>query len=141
MFELIILFFVVLLFKIAFCKKCKTKKAIMDLHINDFKPLIEELVSNISTTDYNAIFEKHQYGRTNIDDIKRVVSEYNHTITILPDNAFKEAKVYYIEKEKRLDIYIPLWTIEEGRSDLVLFLSGYIISGIPKIEINDLLVY
>ena len=113
----------------------------MDLHINDFKPLIEELVSNISTTDYNAIFEKHQYGRTNIDDIKRVVSEYNHTITILPDNAFKEAKVYYIEKEKRLDIYIHLWTIEEGRSDLVLFLSGYIISGIPKIEINDLLVY
>ena len=113
----------------------------MDLHINGFKPLIEELVSNISTSDYNAIFEKHQYGRTNIDDIKRVVSEYNRTITILPDNAFKEAKVYYIEKEKRLDIYIPLWTIEEGRSDLVLFLSGYIISGIPKIEINDLLVY
>ena len=71
----------------------------MDLHINDFKPLIEELVSNISSSDYNAIFEKHQYGRTNIDDIKRVVSEYNHTITILPDNAFKEAKVYYIEKE------------------------------------------
>ena len=113
----------------------------MDLHINDFKPLIEELVSNISSSDYNAIFEKHQYGRTNIDDIKRVVSEYNRTITILPDNAFKEAKVYCIEKEKRLDIYIPLWTIEEGRSDLVLFLSGYIISGIPKIEINDLLVY
>ena len=46
----------------------------MDLHINDFKPLIEELVSNISSSDYNAIFEKHQYGRTNIDNIKRVVS-------------------------------------------------------------------
>ena len=72
----------------------------MDLHINGFKPLIEELVSNISTSDYNAIFEKHQYGRTNIDDIKRVVSEYNRTITKLPDNAFKEANVYKIEKEK-----------------------------------------
>ena len=113
----------------------------MDLHINDFKPLIEELVSNISSNNYNAIFEKDQYGRTNIEDIKRIVSEYNHTITVLPNNAFKEASVYYIEKEKRLDIYIPLWTIEEGRSDLVLFLSGYIINCVPKIEINDLLVY
>jgi hypothetical protein len=36
-----------------------------------------------------------------------------------------------------MDIYIPLWTKEEGRSDLTLSIICYIKNGVPKIEIND----
>ncbi|MGA3674331.1 DUF7668 domain-containing protein [Lysinibacillus agricola] len=46
----------------------------------------------------------------------------------------------YIAAEKRLDIYLPLWTKEEGRSDLTLSLSGQRNNNQLKIEFNDLRV-
>jgi hypothetical protein len=37
-----------------------------------------------------------------------------------------------------MDIYIPLWTKEEGRSDLTLSIICYLKDNKPIIEINDL---
>ncbi|MDR2081293.1 MAG: hypothetical protein LBP54_05345 [Campylobacteraceae bacterium] len=79
-------------------------------------------------------------GRVNIMDLERVVNEYNKTIMPLPDNAFELTEIYRIDKENRIDIYIPLWTKEEGRSDLTLSLKCFLENNKPKIEIDDLRV-
>jgi hypothetical protein len=55
-------------------------------------------------------------------------------------NKKPRAKTYHIADKNRLDIYLPLWTKEEGRSDLTLFLSCFVKNGTPFVEINDLRV-
>ena len=112
----------------------------MELQLKHFESIIKEIVYNISINDYDAIDAKKQNGRVDINDLKRVIIEYDCTVISLPDEAFSKAEVYYIKDDKRLDVYIPLWTKEEGRSDLTLSLSCYDINRIPKVEINDLRV-
>ena len=112
----------------------------MELQLKHFESLIKEIVCNISINDYDTINAKKQNGRVDTNDLKRVIIEYGCTVIPLPDEAFYKAEVYYIKDDNRLDVYIPLWTKEEGRSDLTLSLSCYDINGIPKVEINDLKV-
>jgi hypothetical protein len=112
----------------------------MELKIDFFKLIITEIIYNISVNDYDTIETNGQNGRVETNDLKRVIAEYGCTIIPLPDEAFSKAEVYNIRDKNRLDVYIPLWTKEEGRSDLTLFLSCYTINEIPKVEINDLRV-
>jgi hypothetical protein len=111
----------------------------MKLQLENFQSIISEVIYNISANDYDAIETNGQNGRVDINDLKRVITEYGCTIIPLPDKAFSKAEVYSIN-EYRLDVYIPLWTKEEGRSDLTLSLSCSTINGVPKVEINDLRV-
>lgn len=59
-----------------------------------------------------------------IQDIRRVIEEYGCTIIPLPVKAFDLALSYQIS-DKQVDIYIPLWSEEEGQSDLTLSLSCF----------------
>lgn len=108
--------------------------------LEHFQSIIKEMIYNISINDYKIIESNGQNGRVNTDDLKRIIKEYGCTIITLPDEAFAALHIYKIKAENRIDVYIPLWTKEEGRSDLTLSVSCYIIDGIPKIEINDLRV-
>lgn len=104
--------------------------------IEHFKPVITAIVHHISMDDYDTLAANGQNGRIGIDDLKRIVAEYGRTIIPLPDEAFAEAEVYTVGD--RLDIYIPLWTKEEGRSDLTLSLSCCMADGASRVEIDDL---
>ena len=79
-------------------------------------------------------------GISKVKKTKRVLKEYGCSIAPLPDNALSLAETYNIASKNRLDVYFPLWTKEEGRSDLTLFLSCFVKNGKPYIEINDLQV-
>ncbi|MDR1325169.1 MAG: hypothetical protein LBK00_03940, partial [Treponema sp.] len=95
-------------------------------------------VIDLSNKNYNKINDEKINGRINITDLENIVKEYGKTIIPLLEEAFSLANVYNIEKENRMDIYIPLWTKEEGRSDLTLSLICYLKDNNPIIEINDL---
>ena len=112
----------------------------MEQKIEQYKPIIKELVIRISNKEYDLIKTNGQNGRVNIEDLKRVIDDYGCTIVSLPDKAFSIVEAYNITSENRIDIYLPLWTKEEGRSDLTLSLSCYNDNGVPKIEINDIRV-
>jgi hypothetical protein len=112
----------------------------MELQIEDFELIITEIIYNISVNGYDTIKAKGQNGRVEINDLKRIIAEYGCTVIPLSDEAFSKSEVYYIKDKNRLDVYIPLWTIEEGRSDLTLSLSCYRINETLKVEINDLRV-
>jgi hypothetical protein len=112
----------------------------MSLSIQIFKQEIEKLIVDISNNKFIEIEESGENGRLTIDDLKRVIKEYGCTIIPLPNNAFEYAESYYIEKENRLDVYIPFWTKEENRSDLTLSISCSLKNGKAFVEINDLRV-
>ena len=61
------------------------------------------------------------------------IEEYGVTIIPLPAKAFDLALSYQIS-DKQVDIYIPLWSEEEGQSDLTSLLILSIYSAAPKIR-------
>jgi len=105
-----------------------------------FLPLIREIVFDLSCHNYEKIKQDRRNGRVDIRDLQRVIEEYGCTIVPLTDNIADFIEFYTIDNEDRLDMYIPLWTKEEKRSDLTLFVSGYKKSNELVVEINDLRV-
>lgn len=106
------------------------------LNILDFKYSIESLVNTLAAQEYDKIERDKQNGIIPIIDLISRIDEYGEKIVSLPDGWVKEALVYNIEN-KRLDVYLPLWT-NLGKSDLTLSLSCFYIHNNPQIEINDL---
>ena len=112
----------------------------MALKLSSFIPIIKELVYHISTDDYASIESKGQNGDILVEDLAYTINWYPYKIIPLPDEAFDLAESYFIEKKKSLDVYIPFWTKEEGRSDLMLALSCYINDGAEEVVIYDVFV-
>ena len=109
------------------------------LDLLPFEATITALVHLISRGYYEAIAANGQAGRMGAEGIKCAVETYPCTVIPLPSEAFELAEVYRID-ETRLDIYLPLWTHEEGRSDLTLCLSCHTTSTDIRVEVNDLRV-
>jgi len=112
----------------------------MSLQLSTFIPIIKDIVYHISINDYASIKRNGQNGNILIEDLAYVIHSYPYTITPLPDEAFDLAESYFIEEKKSLDVYIPFWTKEEGRSDLMLALSCYINDGVKEVIIYDVYV-
>ncbi|MDR1626298.1 MAG: hypothetical protein LBT33_07125 [Spirochaetia bacterium] len=110
----------------------------MEINMNLFKEKIKNLVIDLSNKNYKKIEIEKANGRINIMDLENAIKEYGKTIIPLAEEAFEIAHIYKIEKENRMDIYMPLWTKEEGRSDLTLSILCYLKNNQPSIEINDL---
>ena len=112
----------------------------MALKLSSFIPIIKELVYHISINDYASIERKGQNGDILIEDLAEVIHLYPYTIIPLPDEAFDLVESCFIEEKKSLDVYIPFWTKEEGRSDLMLVLSCYINDWVKEVIIFDVFV-
>ena len=112
----------------------------MDIDKYSFLPLIREIVIDLSCGNYEKIRQDKRNGRVDIRDLQRVIKEYSCAIVPLPDNIADFIDFYAIDNENRLDMYMPLWTKEEKRSDLTLFVSGYRKLNELVVEINDLRV-
>ena len=113
---------------------------VKSIDIQEFIPIIREFILDIANGNYNILNQKYGHSRVSIDDLKRTIEEYGNHIIPLPEKAFDSVEKYYIDSEKRIDIYLPLWTKEEGKSDLTLSISCYNNEPELYIEINDLRV-
>ena len=91
--------------------------------IEEYKKRIQEFIYCLVRKDYQAVNNLMLANSVPIQDIRRVVK------------AFDLALSYQIS-DKQVDIYIPLWSEEEGQSDLTLSLSCF--KNENKIKINDL---
>ena len=68
------------------------------------------------------------------------LAQYGRTFVFAPDDL--EEYLDIVETgDGMLDVRAPLWTVEEGRSDLELRLSAHeLINGIWKLRVDDILV-
>ena len=103
--------------------------------IEEYKERIQEFVCCLARKDYQTANDFILDNSIPIFDLRRVIEEYGVTIIPLPAKAFDLALSYQIS-DKQVDIYIPLWSEEEGQSDLTLSLSCF--TNEHKININDL---
>lgn len=105
------------------------------INIDEYKELVQEFVNCLSRKDYQAANNLILDNSVPISDLRKVIEEYGTTIIPIPDAAFEQASCYQVS-DKQVDIYISLWSEEEGQSDLTLSLSCY--QNEHKIQINDL---
>ncbi|MCS2406597.1 hypothetical protein NXY31_20575 [Bacteroides salyersiae] len=105
------------------------------VNIDEYKELIQEFVYCLARKDYQAANNLILDNSVPISDLRRVIEEYGTTIMPIPEAAFEQALCYQIS-DGQVDIYIPLWSEEEGQSDLTLSLSCF--QNGHKIQINDL---
>jgi hypothetical protein len=68
-------------------------------------------------------------------EMRSAIAQYGRTLVPLPENAFDLIDAYPQPDGRHMLLDIPLWTLEEGRSDLLL---GTKRDGTYEVAIQDL---
>jgi hypothetical protein len=79
--------------------------------------------------------------RLSAGEIERAVSGYGRTLRELPGDALESLDVVEVAGSvtRTLNVRVPLWTLEEGRSDLEVDLTlREVMDGIFSVEVDDL---
>jgi hypothetical protein len=105
--------------------------------INDFiQPLIARLVAG----EYAQIEKITRGRRLPAQTMKRVVDGYGRTLIMPPLDAHDRIDVVEVKNAcpAKWSVVMPLWTLEEGRSDLTLELTLTDRGGSFDVELDDL---
>lgn len=90
---------------------------------------VKWIVNLLVQREYETISKLGLEGSLSPDEIAFGVSEYPCKLITPPEDAYQELYIYEAEEEEEngflCAVEFPLWTQEEGRSDLFLLLSLY----------------
>ena len=85
---------------------------------------IRALVDTLAKGHFDQLERDGRSGRLFAHELKEVLHAYGQTIITLPDEAFRLAEAYPVKGQHATwAVDVPLWTAEEGRSDLTLSLT------------------
>ena len=87
------------------------------------------------------IFQTHSKGqRLSAQDMAQAISDYGRRLVVPPDDAFKLMDVVEVRNVKppQWSVNMPLWTQEEGRSDLSIGVTLISYEEGFKIELDDI---
>jgi len=101
---------------------------------------LEKLVQDIVNSRWEEIQRDDRIGRLTKDELEKAIGEYPGSFVLVPDEGYRIANVNKISGKNAWRIDLPLWTHEEGRSDLTLAVTAKIVDGKVSIEIDDILV-
>ena len=82
---------------------------------------VRQLVKDLVNGHYTEIEADGRIGRLTKDELRRAVAEYGRRLTQLPEGAIEAVDVYPTDGVlNQASVDVPLWTEEEGQSDLTL---------------------
>lgn len=103
--------------------------------IDPIRALVETLIKG----HFDQLERDGRSGRLSSHELKEAVKAYGRTIIALPDEALRLADVYPVKGQMSTwAVDVPLWTAEEGRSDLTLSLTVSESQDGVRLEIDDL---
>jgi hypothetical protein len=106
---------------------------------NGFREPITDLVEALARGDFASLERDGRAGRLGGEGLRRSISEYGRTLTDLPDEAYDLAEAGAVTaRPGEWWIVIPMWTTEEGRSDLSLELAALPTSDGHRVEVTGL---
>ncbi len=84
--------------------------------------LVARIIVLLVTKEYGRIAELTGGIRMTAEEIDRAISDYGRTLVNLPENADQLLDVIRVDGTTReqYSVRMPLWTEQEGRSDLTL---------------------
>ena len=102
------------------------------------KRLILDLIADLVAGRFDEIVADGRAARHRPDDLREAVREYGRTLVDPPDAVWEVADVDRID-EKTIYADVPMWTREEGRSDLeAIIVLTRSPTGELAIELEDL---
>lgn len=106
----------------------------------DLEAILREILDLIALGRYSDALAIHKHSRLTSSDLRNAIRDYPFDLTICPANAFDLASIVEIPGtiNPQWSIAIPMWTKQEGRSDLTLEVS--VTREGPKyiVELDDL---
>lgn len=101
--------------------------------MNDqIKEDVNFIIRALSVGDAQSLVDNRFLNADEVDDTLEVIHQYSKHLIDIPSEGWGLVNVYPINQQKDVyDMDIPLWTVEEGRSDLMLQI--HVDHGITKI--------
>lgn len=100
---------------------------------------IKDLVHQLVVMNYSGLEKDGRSGRLSAAELQQVIIDYGRELIDIKSEAFNLADVYKINnKVNQWAIDLPLWTKEEGRSDLTLSVNLRVADEKIYITIQDL---
>lgn len=109
-------------------------------------PTVHSVTSTImellATGRYEALVRRCAASRLSAADIRTVIQGYGRQVVVPPPSAYRMLDVVQIRKADipTWSVRMPLWTAEEGRSDLTIELTIAIGTDSASVELDDLRV-
>jgi hypothetical protein len=106
---------------------------------NELLESVRDLVRDLADGRFAAIETDGRAGRLTAAELSSAVRVYGRTLLPLPEQAVQLIEVYPSDVEPRAcSLDVPLWTVEEGRSDLTLSLMAIRDGDKYRLRISDL---
>jgi hypothetical protein len=100
---------------------------------------VRRLIEDLAAGRYAEIAADGRAGRLTAAELKTAVEEYGRTLVALPDDVELIVDVYEQPSPPGAVTFdVPLWTQEEGRSDLTLSLTAIKQGETYTVEVDDL---
>lgn len=104
-----------------------------------FFPEIAALVHELVVKNYTVLQLDGRSGRLTACELKRTIDDYGSQLVDITEEALAFADSYKLSgKQSEWAIDLPLWTLEEGQSDLTLSLVLSLLEDEAKLSITDL---
>ena len=100
---------------------------------------IRSLVDTLVQGHFDQLEHDGRSGRLSAHELQEALHAYGRTLITLPDEAFRLTEAYPVAGQYATwAVDVPLWTAEEGRSDLTLSLTVCDDQKGVHLEIDDL---
>ena len=102
--------------------------------------LVARIIALLVTAEYGQIVELTGGVRMSAEEIGSTISDYSRTLVNPPENAYQLLDVIRVNNTAReqYSVRMPLWTEQEGRSDLTLDLMVTASDDQPAVELHDI---
>ncbi|WP_194903818.1 DUF7668 domain-containing protein [Catenulispora rubra] len=106
-----------------------------------FRPVLEQIAERIAAGDYDCLTRDFSpYADAPVHDLGVWARDYPATFVAFPPEAWQYAHVFHDRERGEWMIDIELWSVEEGRSDMMLETVIREHDGQVQVEIRDLRV-
>ena len=108
----------------------------------NMQAVVRSLITQIVNRDFEAAVRSCSSSRLSADDLREVIRTYGCKLIDLPEHAYDRLDVIEITDSNppAWSVHVPLWSEEEGLSDLTLQLTIEKDRNQWNIELDDLLV-
>jgi hypothetical protein len=110
------------------------------MSLDVLRSTIRQMMVQLAHKDYESAVRRCAKSRLTGDQLRAVVRNYGRKVVSPPPDAYNELDAVQVSGDAvpTWSVRAPLWTEEEGRSDLTLELTIAVGPGAPSIELDDL---
>ena len=104
------------------------------------KSIVNQIITLLIASDFQKVVELTNGTRMTSEEIQRALHEYGRTLIAPPSKGFDLMDAVEVEGMSipQYSIRMPLWTQEEGMSDLTLELTVKISNEKTEVELDDI---